>query len=142
MYVPLHDENHVKIATSRVTSLFDDQRLTSVTNQVDYRTTVSYLPDRMGLDIKLFEKMDLSNQFYLDTGYCVTRHKTFNHKCLYDTFAEYTDLTAKEIKAELIKELTTNQDWYNKAGAACLGMRSVKYDMYVVEKIARSMRLA
>ena len=75
--------------------------------------------------------MEIRNQFYLDTSYCVTKRKTFNRHCLYDTFAEYTDLNANEVKAELISELITNHDWYNKAGAACLGMRGIKYDTWL-----------
>ena len=107
-----------------------NQDLSNITNVVYYRTTVSYLPDRMGLDIKLFETMDISKQFYIDTGYCVTRKKTFNRIGLYDTFVEYTNLTADQVKASVLKELSDNQDWYERAGIACLGMRGIKFDKW------------
>ena len=72
-------------------------------------------------------KTVLSDQYYLDTSHCVTKSKRFNNKCLYDTFAEYCTLTGAEVKIKLLQELKAKEEWYTKASAACLGMRSVTY---------------
>ena len=117
----------------------NQQYLSSITNIVDFRTTVSYLPDRMGLDIRLFYSLELSKQFYIDTIHCVTKRKAFNRNCLYDTFAEYTNLRADEVKARLIHELSDKQEWYEQSGIACLGMQGIKYDKWLKKlKLKRS----
>ena len=92
---------------------------------------VSYLPDRMGLDIKLFDTLDISKQFYIDTVHCVTKRKAFNRNCLYDTFAECSNISADQVKALLLKELSDNQEWYERVGIACLGMREIKFNKWL-----------
>ena len=62
--------------------------LTNITKEISFRTVVSYLPDTNGMDIQVFDRDSLSEQYYLDTTHCVTKSKHFNTKCLYDTFAE------------------------------------------------------
>ena len=81
------------VVTTKPSHAFKE--LNTVTKKIYYKSTVSYLPDTMGLDIKAFERDSLSMQFYINTGYCVTKRKRFNIKCMYDTFAEYCDLDAK-----------------------------------------------
>ena len=46
-----------------------------LTKTIHMKTTVPYLPDHMGMDIKVFEASELSQQYYLDTVHCVTKHK-------------------------------------------------------------------
>ena len=84
----------------------------------------------MGLDIKAFKESEYGFQYYLDTSMCVTKQKTYNRKCLYDTFSEYCDLTGDEVKAKVLQELETNSVWYTKASATCLGMRGIKFDTW------------
>ena len=130
---PHMSQNHDKMVTAITpdAASTEQQSLSNITNIIDYRTTVSYLPDRMGLDIRLFDSLDLSKQFYIDTIHCVTKRKAFNRDCLYDTFVEYTNLSADEVKARVIKELNDKQEWYEWAGIACLGMRGIKYDKWL-----------
>ena len=118
-------------ASAFTTASTQCQDLSNITNVVDYRTMVSYLPDRMGIDIRLFNTLDMSKQFYIDTVYCVTKRKTFNQNCLYDTFAEYLNISTDQVKALLLKELSDNQEWYEQAGITCLGMRGIKFDKWL-----------
>ena len=71
---------------------------------------VSYLPETSGMDIQVFGRDSLSEQYYLDTMYCVTKSKHFNTKCLCDTFAEYCTLTSVEVKKRLISELKSKEE--------------------------------
>ena len=103
----------------------------SLTKTIHMKTTVPYLPDHIGMDIKVFEASELSQQYYLDTIHCVTKHKRFNVMCMYDTFREYCGLTGKDIKAKLLEELENNTQWYIMASAACLGMRGVQYTDWI-----------
>ena len=102
--------------------------LSNITKQIRYRSVVSYLPDTNGMDIQVFDQDSLSEQYYLDTSHCVTKSKRFNNRCLYDTFAEYCTLSGVEVKNKLNTELKEREDWYIRASAVCLGMRSLKYD--------------
>ena len=99
----------------------------SLTKMIHMKTTVPYLPDHMGMDIKVFEASELSQQYYLDTVHCVTKRKCFNVMCMYDTFGEYCGIPGKDVKAKLIEELENNTSWYTMASAACLGMRGIQY---------------
>ena len=101
--------------------------LTNIKKEINFRTIVSYLPDNTGMDIQVFDRDSLSDQYYLDTSHCVTKRKRFNIRCLYDTFAEYCILTGVEVKSRLINELKSKEDWYIRASAVCLGMRGIKY---------------
>ena len=115
-------------------SSFSD--LSQITKKIYYKTTVQYLPDNMGMDIKVFEQHELCQQFYLDTSHCVTKRKHYNSKCLYDTFAELCELSGSEVKEHLIKELETNYFWYGSASSACLGMRGLTYKEWL-EKLKK-----
>ena len=99
----------------------------SLTKKIHMKTTIPYLPDHMGMDIKVFEASDLSQLYYLDTIHCVTKHKHFNVMYMYDTFGEYCGTPGKEIKQKLIHELETNTTWYTTASAACLGMKGIQF---------------
>ena len=91
------------------------------------KTIVPYLPDHLGMDIKVFEASEISQQFYLDTFHCVTKCKCFNIMCMFDTFWEYCGMTGKEVKQKLIEELDSNVRWYTMASAACLGMCGIPF---------------
>ena len=104
--------------------------LTSVTKDIYYKGTVSYLSDTMGMDILAFQNNTLCQQFYIDTSHCVTKHKTYNVKCLYETFAEYCDMIASEVKDRLIKEIKIHIRWFMKASTASLGMRGISFDAW------------
>ena len=99
----------------------------SLTKKIHMKTTIPYLPDHMGMDIKVFEASDLSQLYYLDTIHCVTKHKHFNVMYMYDMFREYCGTPGKEIKQKLIHELETNTTWYTTASAACLGMIGIQF---------------
>ena len=73
--------------------------LTNITKEISFRMVVSYLLDTSGMDIQVFDRDRLSDQYYLDTSHCVTKTKCFNNKCLYDTFVEYYTLTGVEVKS-------------------------------------------
>ena len=115
-------------ATAKPLSGFSD--LNTVTCKIYYKSTVSYLPESMGGAIMAFKNDPLSQQFYKDTGYCVTKQKTFNVKCLYDTFAELCELDADSAKDLLIKEIHENKAWFIKLCTACLGMRMVTFEAW------------
>ena len=108
-------------ATAKPSTSFKE--LSNVNKTIYYKSMVSYLPDDMGLDIQVFENNPLSMKFYIDTGYCVIKRKTYNLKCLYDTFAEYCNLDAGGVKNLLIKEIGKNLSWFIRASAASLGMQ-------------------
>ena len=101
--------------------------LTNITKKISFRMVVSYLLDTNEMDIQVFDRDSLSEQYYLDTTHCVTKSKHFNTKCLYDTFAEYCTLTGVEVKRRLLSELKSKEEWYVKASAACLGMHGIRY---------------
>ena len=103
----------------------------SLTKTIHMNTTVPFLPDHMGMDIKVFEASELNQQYYLDTIHCVTKRKRFNVMCMYDTLGEYCGITGKDIKAKLLEELENNTQWYTMASAACLGMRGVQYTDWI-----------
>ena len=105
--------------------------LSGIIDKIQYKSIVQYLPDTMGLDIKAFEESEYGFQYYLDTSICVTKRKTYNRKCLYDTFSKYCDLSGDEVKAKVLYELESNSVWYTKASAACLGMRGIKFDVWL-----------
>ena len=87
------------------------------------------------MDINVFEKNSLSDQYYLDTTHCVTRYKRYNCRCLYDTFAEYCTLDGKSVKDALIKELNSKEEWYMRASSACLGMRGVSFKNWMTKLV-------
>ena len=116
------------VAAAKPPSAFRD--LNPVNRQIYCKSTVSYLPDFMGVDIMTFEKDPLNQQFYIDMGYCVTKRKTYNVKCLYDTFAELCELDTDGVKKLLIKEIHENKSWFIKSCAACLGMRMVTFESW------------
>ena len=97
-------------------------RLSDVTKQIFYKSTVSDLSTDMGKDIASFNLDPLNGQFYIDTVYCVTKRKRFNCHCLYDTFVEYCDMDGKQVKTALLKFLEKEKAWFTRASAACLGM--------------------
>ena len=99
----------------------------SLTKMISMNTIVPYLPDHLGMDIKVFEASEISQQFYLDTVHCVTKRKCFNIMCMFDTFGEYCGMTGKEVKQKLIEELDSNVTWYTMASAACLGMHGIPF---------------
>ena len=105
--------------------------LSDVTQQIFYKSMVSYLPTDMGKDIASFNLDPLNEQFYIDTGYCVTKRKTYNCRCLYDTFAEYCDMDGKQVKEALLKFLEKENSWFVRASAACLGMRSINFTKWL-----------
>ena len=105
--------------------------LSGIIDKIQYKSMVQYLPDSMGLDIKDFEESEYGFQYYLDTLMCVTKRKTYNRKCLYDTFSKYCDLTGDEVKAKVLQELETNSFWYTKASATCLGMQGIKFETWL-----------
>ena len=47
--------------------------LTSLMKKIHYKSTVQYLPDTHGVDLKLFDSNELSHQYYLDTSHVVTK---------------------------------------------------------------------
>ena len=130
MHSPSDASYHIKMAVSTSTSI-DAMNITGLTKRIDYKTMIPYLPDHLGMDIRLFDVDLLKDQFYLDTAYCVIKRKTFNTKCLYDTFTEYTDLDCDQVKSMLINELTFNSEWYKEAGVASLGMRGIQYQEFL-----------
>ena len=99
----------------------------SLTKMISMKTIVPYLPDHLGMDIKVFEASEISQQFYLDTVHCVTKRKRFNIICMFDTFGEYCGMSGKEVKQKLIDELDSNVTWYTMASAACLGMHGIPF---------------
>ena len=105
--------------------------LSSLTKTIHYKSTVQYLPDSNGVDLKVFDNSELSDQFYLDTKHVVTKRKTFNVKCLYDTFADYCELQPYQVKEKMLDEIRTNWRWYKKASLVCLGMRQLEFDAWL-----------
>ena len=102
---------------------------------------VSYLPETLGLDINVFENDPLSQQFYIDTSYSVTKRKTFNVKCLYDTFAELCELDADGVKDLLIKEIQKNKPWFIITVCSNLGHED-DYIWSVVQKTPETKNMA
>ena len=47
---------------------------------------------------------------------------------MYDFFGEYSNMTADEVKAKLITELSENKEWYGMAATCPLGMRRIRFD--------------
>ena len=103
----------------------------NVTKKIHYKSTVTYLPDNCGMDIQAFENSELAIQYYLDTSHCVLKSKKFNCKCLYDMFSEYCDWKSTQVKKELLSEIKTNRQWYQKASTVCLGMRDMTYNEWL-----------
>lgn len=50
-------------------------KLDNITKRIRYKSTVPYLPENQGIDIKVFENSELSIQYYLDMTHCVTKSK-------------------------------------------------------------------
>ena len=121
-----HEKWRLPVTRTSIPDIGED--LCNIMKQISYRSVVSYLPDTNGMDIQVFDQDSLSDQYYLDTSHCVTKSKRFNNHCLYDTFTEYCTLSGMDVKRKLITELKEHEDWYIIASAACLGMRSVKYE--------------
>ena len=100
-------------------------------NKIEYKSDIGYIPDTNGVDINAFNQGNLSDMYYLDTVHCVTKRKTYNRKCMYDIFGEYSNMTGDEVKAKLITELSENKEWYRMAGTCPLGMRGVGFDQWL-----------
>ena len=50
---------------------------------------------------------------------------------MYDIFGEYSNMSANEVKAKLLIELSENKEWYRMAGTCPLGMRGVRFDQWL-----------
>ena len=92
---------------------------------------VQYLPDTHGVDLRQFDNDELSFQYYLDTSHVVTKRKTYNVKCLYDTFSEYCELTPQEVKKRMLCVIKEHHSWFKKASTACLGMRQISFENWL-----------
>ena len=111
-----------KMAASSEPSTSKIGDLSLKTKKIVYKSTVQYLPDTHGVDLRQFDNDVLSFQYYLDTSHVVTKRKTYNVKCLYDTFSEYCELTPLEVKKRMLCEIKEHYSWFKKASTACLGM--------------------
>ena len=107
------------------------EELVNMINKIEYKSDIGYIPDTNGVDINAFNQGNLSDMYYLDTVHCVTKRKTYNRKCMYDIFGEYSNMSADEVKAKLIAELSENKEWYRMAGTCPLGMRGVRFDQWL-----------
>ena len=105
--------------------------LTSILKIITYKSTVQYLPDTHGVDLRQFDSDSLSQQYYLDTSHVVTKRKTYNVMCLYETFAEYCELTPQEVKQRMLCEIKKHRNWFKKAGMVCLGMRQTDFEHWL-----------
>ena len=109
------------------------EHLDDIVQRIRYKSTIGYIPETQGVDINVFNQGSLQEMYYLDTTHCATKRKTYNRKCLYDTFGEYANMTSDQVKSRVINEIKTNPDWYCTAGTCPLGMRGLKFEQWLAK---------
>ena len=107
------------------------ENVESFTDRVDYVSTIGALTEEYAMDIKAFDSSEISNQYWLDTRYCVTKTKRYNRKNLYSIFGAYSNMTEDEIKHKVVMEINEHADWYDTASSVSLTMKGITFKKWL-----------
>ena len=103
----------------------------SFTDRVDYVSIIGALTEEYAMDIKAFDSSEISNQYWLDTCYCVTKTKRYNRKNLYSIFGAYSNMTEDKIKHKVVMEINEHADWYDTASSVSLTMKGITFKKWL-----------
>ena len=67
-----------------------------------YRGMVQYISLNSKLNVKEFNSLDVSKQFWIDTCNC-RRERKINKQCIFELFGAISQETAAEVRANLIE---------------------------------------